>query len=373
MIHKGAVTVENGVIRAVDNAGESDALPRECTQIELGDVTLLPGLIDTHVHLGFDGGPDPVTLMRRSTDAQQVLLMLRNAEHMLQAGVTTVRDLGTRDFLGSEVKNRIESGAATGPRLLTAGPPITSVGGHCWFMGGECSDVQSMTDAVRLRHKRGVDVIKIMVTGGFVTRTTAPAAAQFSRTELSAVVETAHDLGLRVAGHAHGTEGITMAVEAGTDTIEHCTWVGYQGLEFDPQVAELMAGNGTYVCPTVNRNARNPAGRIDWRQRSQHLAAMHAAGVPLLAGTDAGIENIPHHAYASGLEIMTDIGMSLRDILVAATVRAAAALGISHLTGSISSGLAADLLGVRGDPLVDLAALQRPVFVMAGGRTVPLP
>lgn len=370
LLHRGAVHVVDGTVRRIGPAAELSSLSSPCTRIDLGDTTLMPGLIDAHVHLGFDAGPDPVSTMRRQDDEEQLALMARNAEDMVRAGVTTVRDLGARGFLDRELAGRIAAGSVRGPRLVTATRPITTRGGHCWFMGGECSGEREVAEAVRRHGAEGADVIKIMVTGGFMTHRTAPGAPQFSRAEVRAAVETAHGLGLRVSGHAHGTEGIAMAVREGVDTIEHCTWVGRQGLEFDPRTADLMARRGTYVCPTVNRNARNPAGRIDWRQRSRHLAAMRDAGVRLIGGTDAGIEHIAHSAYASGLDIMTDIGMSHREVLVSATSLAAEALGVADRTGSIASGMAADLLAVPGDPLADLSVLGRPTFVMARGQVV---
>ncbi|WP_052230183.1 amidohydrolase family protein [Streptomyces sp. CT34] len=370
VLHHGAVHVADGVIRHIGREADLATLPHPATRLDLGDATLLPGLIDAHVHLGFDAGPDPVSVMRRQHDDEQLALMARNAASMLRAGVTTVRDLGARGDLDRVLADRIAAGMVPGPRLVTVTRPITTVRGHCWFMGGECANADAVAEAVRRHHDHGADLIKIMVTGGFMTNRTAPGAPQFTRAEVRTAVETAHGLGMRVAAHAHGTEGIAMAVEEGVDTLEHCTWVGRKGLEFAPHIADLMARRETYVCPTVNSNARNPAGRIDWRQRSRHLAAMRNAGVRLIGGTDAGIEHIAHHAYASGLEIMTDIGMTHQEVLAAATTHAATALGIADRTGNLAPGMAADLLGVAGNPLTDLPALHHPTFVMARGRLV---
>ncbi|MFJ5276812.1 amidohydrolase family protein [Streptomyces parvulus] len=332
--------------------------------------TLVPGLIDTHVHLGFDGGEDPVGVMKGCNDAQLLDLMLRNAALLAEAGITTARDLGSRSFLDVVARKLIADGVATGPRMVTSGPPLTSVGGHCWFMGAECPDVEAIVARVRDNHAHGTEWVKVMATGGFMTPGMPPGAPQFTAAELKAAVSEARSLNLRVAAHAHGTDGIRMAVEAGVDTVEHCTWVGDDGLVYDPTVTEVMCRNGTYVCATVNHRARRPGGRVSWDERREHLAAMHRAGVSLIAGTDAGIEHTPHGQLAAGLEVMLDLGLTPKEVIRSATSRASEALGLSHVTGRLEVGLSADVLAVDGNPLTDIAALQRPIFAMAGGRRI---
>ncbi len=208
VIDDGAVVVSGPTIAWV---GRRADLPTELADTsaihELGHVTLMPGLIDTHVHLGFDGGPDPVARMKAESDAEQLLVMVRSARRLLSVGVTTARDLGARGFLDVTLRDAIAAGTARGPRLVVSGRPLTAVtGGHCWFMGGECDTTDDVRTMVRYHHKMGVDTIKVMSTGGFMTTGSAPWHAQFTLEQLQAAVEEAHRVGKPVAAHAHGVE-----------------------------------------------------------------------------------------------------------------------------------------------------------------------
>ncbi|MEU3721343.1 amidohydrolase family protein [Streptomyces sp. NPDC031705] len=375
VVRAAAVVVEDGLITwAGRRADLGESVHESAEVLDLGARSLLPGLIDAHVHLGFDGGPAPVETMTGADDEELTALMLSAAGRCLEAGITTVRDLGSRGATGMRVRELLAAGTAPGPRVLAAGRPITTPGGHCWYMGGACADRDGLLAEVDRNHAEGADLIKIMATGGFLTAGTTPGAPQFDEDALRAVVHRAKELGLRVAAHAHGTAGIAMAVAAGVDTVEHCSWVGTGGgLEFDPRVAERMAAQGVSVCPTVNRNARNPHGRLPWGPRAEHIAALHRAGVAVVAGTDAGIEHIPHDDLATGLEILRDAGLTPREVIRSATSVAAAALGIADRTGSIREGLSADLIAVDRDPTADVGALAAPSFVMLRGRPVRLP
>ncbi len=372
VVHQGGVLVDGGQIVAAGPSGALRSMGPGAEVVDLGAVTLLPGLIDAHVHLGFGGGPDPAARMRAETDADQLILMRRSARQLLHAGVTTARDLGARAFLDIAVRDAIARGTVDGPRLVTAGRPLTPAGGHCWFMGGECGSAGELRRMVRLHHLMGADLIKVMATGGFLTTGSAPWSAQFTTAELSAVTREAHRLGMRVAAHAHGTEGIARAVAAGADTIEHCSFAGPDGefgSDFDPALAEQIAVAGIFVCPTINVTA--PA------MRERHgpvlkgvIRGLHRLGVPLIAGTDAGTEDCPHDAYACGLEALAEAGLPAREVLDAATRRAARALGVEDRTGSIAPGKDADLIAIRGDPLRDVSALHRIELVVTRGRQV---
>ncbi len=376
VVHQGGVLIDGGQIVAAGPSGALRSVGPGAEVVDLGAVTLLPGLIDAHVHLGFDGGPDPAARMRAESDAEQLILMRSSARQLLHAGVTTVRDLGARAFLDIAVRDAIARGTEDGPRLVTAGRPLTPAGGHCWFMGGECGSAGELRRMVRLHHLRGADLIKVMATGGFLTTGSAPWSAQFTAAELSAVTREAHRLGMRVAAHAHGTEGIARAVAAGADTIEHCSFAGPDGefgSDFDPALAEEIAVAGIFVCPTINVTA--PV------MRERHgpvlegvIRGLHRRGVPLIAGTDAGTENCPHGAYACGLEALAEAGLPAREVLEAATLRAARALGVEDRTGSIAPGKDADLIAIRGDPLRDVSALHRiELVVMRGRQVIPAP
>jgi len=350
----GALTAEHG-------------LPPDV--VDLGDLTLMPGLVDAHVHLGFDGGPAPVDRMKAETDTEQLILMLRSARELLSVGITTARDLGARSFLDIAVRAAIASGMAEGPRLVTAARPLTPTGGHCWFMGGECDSADELRRMVRLHHKMGADFVKVMSTGGFMTEGAPPWSAQFSPAELDAVVTEAHRLGKRVAAHAHGRQGIAQAVAARVDTIEHCSFAGPDrkyGSDFDPVVVEEIAAAGIYVCPTMNVHALTMRDRFG-DALEKVIMGLYSVGAQLIAGTDAGIDNCPHDAYVPGLEALAMVGLPATEILEAATRRAARALGVADRTGTIEPGKDADLIAVRGDPRSDISVLHQVELVVARG------
>ncbi|HEX5366433.1 MAG TPA: amidohydrolase family protein [Acidimicrobiales bacterium] len=377
VLDDGAVVVDAPTIAWVGRRADlPTGLAASARHHELGDVTLMPGLVDAHVHLGFDGGPHPVARMQAETDAEQIVLMLHSARQLLSVGVTTARDLGARAFLDLTVRDAIAAGTARGPRMLTAGRPITVTGGHCWFMGGECDTADDVRRMVRLHHRMGTDLVKVMSTGGFMTPGSAPWFAQFTVDQLRAAVEEAHRVGKRVAAHAHGVEGIARAVDAGVDTIEHCSFAHPDGRhEVDRDLVGRIAAAGVHVCPTVN--LRLPALLSARGPRFEHpLVPLIEAGASVIAGTDAGIDLTPHHGYVGGLEAMAQLGMAVDDVLHAATARAAGALGVGHITGRLAPGLEADLIAVAGDPRADLSALRRLRLVLSRGMPFtpdPLP
>jgi imidazolonepropionase-like amidohydrolase len=370
MIPRGGVLVDGPVIVAAGPLESLAPLAGPAEVVDLGGLTLMPGLVDVHVHLGFDGGPDPVARMKAETDAEQLVLMLHSARALLRAGITTARDLGARGFLDVVVRDAIAHGLADGPRLVTAARPLTPTGGHCWFMGGECDNADELRRMVRLHHKMGADLIKVMSTGGFMTTGSAPWYAQFTAAELTAIVAEAHRLGKRVAAHAHGAEGIARAVAARVDSIEHCSFSGLDGkygAAFDPAVADEMAAQGIYAGPTMNIRTLQMHAQVG-AARAKVITGLYSRGVQIISGTDAGIRNCPHDAFASGLEALVLAGLPVRETLVAATERAARALGLDDRTGTLEPGKDADLIAVRGDPLADIAVLHNVELVVARGR-----
>lgn len=366
-IDAGALVVEGPSVTWVGRAGDLSAdVSGQADVQDLGAVTVLPGLIDAHVHLGFDGGPAPVRRMMAESDAQQVVTMVASARALLSVGVTTARDLGARSYLDVVVRDAIAAGTVRGPRMITAGAPLTVTGGHCWFMGAEVDSEQDIRQMVRRHHKAGVDLIKVMATGGNMTPGSAPRHAQFTRDELAVAVEEAHRLGKRVAAHAHGVEGIVRALDAGVDTLEHCSFQTADGLGgVVPEVAERIASSGTVVSPTCN--CRLPQLQQARPQLQFPAGELYRRGVPIIASTDAGIDHNPHHGFVEGLEAMTGLGIPNRDVLLAATSRAADALGLGGVVGELTSGASADVIAVAGAPDQDVSALRNLRYVLARG------
>jgi imidazolonepropionase-like amidohydrolase len=371
----GDQTVTDGVVvigdRTVDWVGPAEALPTEYVALPRTDYpgsTITPGLIDCHVHLGFDGGPTPAARLRSETDEQQLVLMLHSARDLLGVGVTTARDLGARAYLDVVVRDAIAEGLARGPRMIVAGPPITVTGGHCWFMGGEADSEDDLRRMVRTHHKRGVDLIKVMSTGGFMTTGSAPWYAQFTAAQLAVIVEEARRVDKPVAAHAHGIEGIRRAVEAGVSTLEHCSFVTETNeRRFSEPLAARIAEQGIFVCPTINVNAPYVA-ELTGIAVGEHLKAMHEMGIRIIAGTDAGVDNTPHHQYLGALEYLVTLGFRPEEVLAMATTEAAAALGVDAITGRLAPGYDADLIVVDGDPRADIAVLGMLRRVIARGR-----
>jgi imidazolonepropionase-like amidohydrolase len=367
VIEHGAVVVEGTTISWVGPIVQLPPRFGTARHRALAGSTILPGLVDAHVHLGLDSTTDPVDLMLGDTDDDQRQLMADNAGALLRAGVTTARDLGSRGDLGVELRDTVASGRIAGPRLVVAGPPLTSTGGHCWFMGGECGSVQAVRRTVRRLHLQGVDLVKVMVTGGFTTAGSAPSSAELGEAELCAAVDAAHERGLPVAAHAHATTGIRRALRAGVDTIEHCSFVEPDGaVRPDLALVEQIAASGTFVCPATTRSAVTLA-RLWGRDAVAPIALLHRNGVRLIAGSDAGIIHVEHARYVDALQAMVALGLPPEAVLQAATAEAASALGLGDLTGSLTVGRAADLLVVAGDPRHDLSALRNVRLVVSGG------
>ena len=365
-IDDGVVVLDGTTISWV---GARAGLPDEYADSEvkdLGDATLLPGLIDAHVHLAFDGSPHPVQRMMSESDNEQIVLMLRSARELLSVGVTTARDLGARGYTDVVVRDAIARGDARGPRLLTAGSPITTTGGHCWFMGGEADGPDAVRLKVREHHKNRVDHIKVMATGGNMTPGSAPWHAQFSGDELTVAVEEAHRLGHKVAAHCHGLEGIRRAVAAGVDSLEHCSFQKKDSFgAIDPDLAQTVADSDSYVSPTTNFRVREFRALIPGMGNA--VGELYKRGAQIIMSTDAGIDGVPHYGFVGGMESLEDAGLPSQECLVAATSRSAHALGIGEVTGQLAAGLAADIIAVEGDPREGVAALHDLVLVMTNG------
>ncbi|MEV3853085.1 amidohydrolase family protein [Streptomyces sp. NPDC050095] len=370
-LEDGAVLIEGDSITAVGPRKQiEEQAGADAPRFEF-DGTVLPGLIDAHVHLAFDGGADPVATLQNSTDEVLYEDMRRRAEQLLNSGVTTARDLGDRNGLALRLAAEINDRRVAGPRIVSAGTPATTVGGHCHFLGGEVSGEAEVRDLVRRNLAAGAGVIKAMVTGGGLTKG-GPASheSQFSPEELAALVDEAHKAGVPVAAHAHGTGGIAAAVEAGVDTIEHCTWMTSDGLDLRQDVLKQIIDRGITVCPAVSPHWQM-LPRFFGEERAAAMfdlvRQMADAGVRLVAGTDAGVQRAGFDGLVPALSFYSHLGLANSSIIDMATSEAATALGLGSTTGQIAPGYRADLLLVDGDPLADLGALKNVRAVFASG------
>ena len=342
--------------------------------LDLGDVTVLPGLIDIHQHLAFDASADPVAHLGDVDDATLLLRMRGAAMRALAGGVNTIRDLGDRNYVSLTLRDWFRSGAEVGPEILAAGPPLTITGGHCWFLGGEADGEDGIRAAVREHAARGVDLIKIMATGGNLTPSLGPHESQYSATELAVAVQTAHALGLRIAVHAHGGQGITDAMKAGVDSIEHCTFFTADGVDADPSVIAELGRREAVVSVTAGSipGAGPPFPAIAKRMAAigANHAALHRAGARIVCGTDAGVgPNKPHDVLRFAVsDFLPKIGMSNAEALKANTSVAADVCGIGDRKGTIAAGKDADIIAVPGNPLDDITCLQRILAVIVAGH-----
>ncbi|MFD9511225.1 amidohydrolase family protein [Streptomyces mirabilis] len=373
-VEDGAVLIEGDTIVAA--GARKEVLARAepgCRILAYPDATVMPGLIDCHVHLAFDAGPDPVTTVTETDDAALLLKMAGRARQMLDAGITTTRDLGDRGALAVRLRDAIAEGIVAGPRILAATAPLTARKGHCFFLGGEVEGEAEIREKVRRNAEEGADVIKVMATGGGLTRG-GPAIwqSQFTTEELAAVVEEAHRLGLPVAAHAHGVQGIAAVIAAGVDTIEHCSWMTEDGSSDlrEDLLAQIIAKE-IPVCPANHPNWRSFADRVGPDKAAELFAPMRRMaerGVRLVAGTDAGVPRAVFGGLASSLEFFEYLGVPRERIIGMATSEAAAALRLDGQVGRLAEGYRADVLVVDGDPLADLDALRAVRLTVAGGR-----
>ncbi len=356
------VTIEDDRVVRLDEPGRGTGAVLDVTGL-----TVLPGLIEAHAHLCFNAAPDWRPTYDADSPARMLARMAGNARAMLDAGITTVRDLGAPTSLAVELRDAIRDGLVTGPDLLVSGAPITTTGGHCYFMGGEADGTLGVRIAVRERVRAGVDWIKVMASGGNMTPGSNVFAAQYSAEELAAIVEEAHRLGRRVAAHCHGVAGIRAAVEAGVDMLEHCSFQTPAGSEHDPAVIAEIANRGIIVSPTLSVGLLRQQGTERWDRRAALVSALLDAGVQLVMSTDCGIPGVPHAALWQGMEALRlASGLTPTQVLRLATSSSARLLGLPD-RGTIAPGQRADLIAVAGDPLSDLAALGRARLVVAGG------
>ena len=383
----GLVVISDGKIVGV---GAGATVPAGAEVIDLGEATLLPGFIDAHTHL---------TMMYSEDYARAALDRLRkpipemaldasvNARTTLLAGFTTVRDVGSRDYLDAGLRNAIERGVVPGPRMLVAVHAIGATGGHCDQTGyregaigpetgpevGVINGADEARRAVRLAHKYGATVIKTCATGGVLSLADAVDTPQLTQAELDALVDEAHALRLKTAAHAHGAEGAKRAIRAGIDSIEHGTFM-------DDEALDLMKAKGTYYVPTLmavegltEQIAKGvpipPAIKVKAEDAIAHIHATFqralAKGVKIGLGTDAAV--YPHGRNAEEFHQMVDLGMKPIDALKAGTSNDADLLGLADKIGTLENGKLADVVAVPGDPLQNIRQTEHVFFVMKEG------
>jgi len=365
MVAHPEVTVDDAAIIAV-----GCDVPPDIELEDLGDVTLMPGLIDTHQHLCFDGSGPLEEQVAGVSDDELLARARANAKRALQAGITTIRDLGDRHFVTLPLRD--EPGL---PTILASGPPLTKAAGHCWYLGGGCGGRDDLVAAVRERHRRGCDVVKIMVTGGALTPGFAMWDSQFDADDVKAVVDTAHQLGLPVAAHCHGIEGTAAAIAAGVDTIEHFSFVGDDARSRpDARLIEVVAEAGITVSATLGRRPGSVAPPVVESNIPAVLAGLRqlreADGV-LAVGTDAGISaGKPHDVLPHAATELAEIGVCGMELLATLTSVAAKACGVGDRKGRIAPGWDADLVAVAGDPAQRPAALHDVRGVWRAGTRV---
>lgn len=374
--------IEDGKIVSFGASTDTKA-PASAVRIDLPDATILPGLIDAHTHLTMDPkfGYEELGL----SIPRETLTGAKNARVTLEAGFTTVRNVGASGYSDVALRDAINAGDVPGPRMLVSGPPLSITGGHAdnnllpfeyhATSDGVADGVDGVRHMVRQNIKYGADVIKFMASGGVLSKGDNPQASQYTLEEMKAIVDEAHRLGRKVAAHAHGAQAILWASEAGVDSIEHGSYID------DADIAE-MKKNGTYLVPTlyladwfmenaernhvpdfllVKAKAVMPAAR-------KNIAHAFASGVKVAFGTDAAV--YPHGQNAHEFAVMVKLGLTPLQAIQAATANAADLLGWPGKVGSLDPGAWADIVAVDGDPLKDVTTLEHVKFVMKGGEVV---
>ncbi len=346
--------------------------------IDLEGYTLLPGLIDCHVHLTSEASPERPPAPPANSSEREYRLLLNVAQNMrksLQGGVTTVRDLGAPNAVILLLRDLERAGRVTGPRVIASGAGITITGGHGWATGHECDSAVEVRRAARTQLKLGADVLKIMSSGGVFTALSRSSNCQFSVEELHEAVAEAEKMGKRVATHSHSKDAIKSSILAGIHSIEH-------GIFLDDECISLMLERGTYLVPTLAPHTyiwgnpeihRIPQVFLDKatvirEPNFQGATKAVKAGVRIAAGTDSGIPFMEHGRVASEVETLHDIGMKPMEALKTATRYASELLQVDQKVGTIEPGKVADIIAVKGDPLADLTALRYPALVIHDGK-----
>jgi imidazolonepropionase-like amidohydrolase len=378
------VEISNGRIVSVESGAE---VPAGASVIDLGEMTILPGLADMHTHLtGYstDFGYEALAL----SDTDMAIRGVVNARVTIMAGFTAARNLGAPGYADVSLRNAINEGRIPGPRLQVSGPSLGATGGHCdnnmlpadydARSEGAADGPWAFRQKVRRNNKYGADVIKICATGGVLSKGTDPGARQLTFEELEAIVDEAHSLGMPVAAHAHGTEGILFAIRAGVDSIEHSSLIDEEGLRLAKQNGTFLSVNAytprymlanahkMNILPESLEKARNLAVH-----RLENYRIAHEVGAKVVYGTDSG--TYPHGDNAKQMAEYVELGMTPMEAIQTATTVAAESLGWVGDTGAVAPDYFADIIAVDGNPLEDVSILEDVTFVMKGGEVYKSP
>jgi len=376
------LVIDDGKIVSAGPATEAKT-PADAARIDLPNATILPGLIDAHTHLTLDPkfGYERLAI----SVPRETLTGAKNARLTLQAGFTTVRNVGATGYSDVALRDAVNAGDVPGPRMLVSGPALSITGGHCdnnmlpsqyhALSDGVADGIAAVQHKVRENIKYGSDLIKVCATGGVLSLGDNPQHSQYTLEEMKAIVADAHRLGRKVAAHAHGAEGIRWAAEAGVDSIEHGSYIDDAGIA-------VMKAHGTYLVPTLylgdwmfdNADQTHMPAPLMAKAREvipaarNNIAHAFASGVKVAFGTDAAV--YPHGLNAHEFAVMVKLGLTPLQAIQAATVNAADLLGWTGKVGTLEPGAWADVVAVDGDPLKDITTLERVKFVMKGGEVV---
>jgi imidazolonepropionase-like amidohydrolase len=383
-----AIFVKDGTITGVCGA---DSVPRGAEVLDLREYTVLPGLINMHAHTMLPGDGTPFAEWMALPDELLLLKAHANATVALHSGVTTIRDCGGRGQLMFRLRDAIRAGIVPGPRFVLCGRALTITGGHCHYFGGEADGPDEMRRAARQLLKEGADFIKIMASGGGTVGTYSQFPA-FDSDELLAAIHEAHKIGKRASCHCIATESISLALDAGTDHIEHCMFMEPDtSVRYDEAIGRRLAETGVYLSATIQTLADVPSAvqdRYDGgvaspeetrlvtqtrKLKADQIAvfkALHDLGVPIVAGNDAGWRVTGFDDFYKELQHLAEAGMTPLEAIHAATGRAAEACQLASSIGTVAEGRVADLIAVGGDPVSDLGALKDPTLVLQNGNIV---
>ncbi len=389
-----AVIVEDGVITAVEPSANLTSANDSYEVFDLGNVSLLPGLIDAHSHMHCSATHDAQSLAMRENNQQLTIRATNNMRKAVLAGTTTVRDLGSRNEVAFAVHQMIEDRHVPGPRLLLAGTPITITAGHCWFFGTEADTEDQVRTAIRTQVKLGANVIKMMATGGMFTPTANPRTPQYSVDVLKAAVEEAHRMNVPIVTHTLSAQGVRNVVDAGVDHLIHARWYHAdpsKGLDYTPDTVKKMVDQGQWVDPTIGHHLlgteakqRGEIGPLEphWavsykvvpeEEHLETLTNMHDSGVRFTTGLDMGMAYGTHDRSAANAWALVEyLSWPTWKAINAATIGTAEALGLAKQVGSLQTGMAADLAAFAGDPAENIRDMDQASTVVQSGRLLKL-